>query len=232
MARPAHTHARPNVGSADRGWICQLKSVGAIGGAVYAVTALLLLAVVVARLVWGLPVGDLTRDPAVVAGTHPFVGWLSNVGILGWCAAASICLFTAGVPRNRECQQGTGRFLFAAGLFTLLVLIDDFFMLHDEVFPGYLGVGEMPFYCFCGVALGALILVFRGQILSADYGVFFVAVLCFGVSIIFDVVSKQTWVTGLFFFEDGIKLLGIVSWALYFGKLSYASLEEDRGQAA
>ncbi len=228
MSGVDHVPVPSPAGATDRGWKYQLRSIGAVGVAAYALTTLLLFAVVVARLVWDLPVGDLTRDPAVVAGTHPFVGWLSNVGILGWCAAASICLFTAGVLGNQHVRRGTRRFLCAAGLFTLLMLIDDLFMLHDEVFPVYLGIGETPFYWFYGVVLGVLILVFRERILSTDHFVLVVSLLCFGASVFFDLLSKHTWVTGLFLIEDGFKLFGIVSWALYFGNLSYRSLLEDR----
>ncbi len=202
-------------------------SLGWVGVAAYGGTILLLLLVVVARLAWHIPVGDLTRDPATVAGTHPFVGWLSNVGVLGWCATASICLFTASVLRRRDHRPDTARFLLAAGLFTLLMLIDDQFLLHDEVFPKYLGVSETLWYLFYAVAFAGLIVVFHEQIQRSNYGLLCVSVACLGLSVAFDVVSGFTWVTGLFLLEDGFKLLGIVGWALYFGSVCYRSLAEE-----
>lgn len=40
----------------------------------------------------------------------------------------------------------------------------------------------------------------------------------------FDLVPRLTWVTGLFLIEDGLKLLGIVGWALYLGSACFRSL--------
>jgi len=198
-----------------------------VGVAAYGGAILLLLLVVVARLAWQIPVGDLTRDPAAVAGTHPFVGWLSNVGVLGWCVTASICLFTASVLRRRGGQQGDARFLFAAGLLTMLVLIDDLFVLHEGVFPIYLGVPGNVFIPFYAAMLAALILVFRDQIRSSNFGLLCLSVICLGLSVVFDLVSRFTWVTGLFLIEDGFKLLGIVGWALYLGSACFRSLVEE-----
>jgi hypothetical protein len=37
----------------------------------------------------------MTNDTAAIARIHPIAGILSNLGVLLWCASASICLFAA-----------------------------------------------------------------------------------------------------------------------------------------
>jgi hypothetical protein len=226
-SRPEARRIPSKAGATNRARRGPFGTITWFGVGLYVATGVLLLAVVVARLVWNVPVGDLTRDPATVAGTAPFVGWLSNVGILGLCAAASICLFTWAVLRDRESCSGARRFLRCAGLFTSLVLIDDLFMLHDAVLPDYLGIGEAPLYCAYAIGLGSLLILFRREILSSRYGILVVALFFFGVSIFFELISRHTWVTGHFLLEDGSKLIGIMSWALYFGTFAHDSLRDE-----
>ena len=61
-----------------------------------------LVLVALASLYLDISVVDLTRDIAVVAGVHPLTGMVSNIGILLWCAAAAICLFSSSVLRHRK----------------------------------------------------------------------------------------------------------------------------------
>ena len=69
------------------------------------------------------------RDLAQTCGYPIGVGMISNIGILLWGAASSICLFTAfSESINRE----SSKLLLLGGLFSGLLCIDDFFLLHDR----------------------------------------------------------------------------------------------------
>ena len=52
----------------------------------------ILVAMVVVRVLFKVSMAAMTRDVTAIANIHPFSGILSNLGILLWCAAASICV--------------------------------------------------------------------------------------------------------------------------------------------
>lgn len=69
-----------------------------------------------------IPVSIMTRDMAAIAKVHPFTGVVTNVGVLLWCAAAAICLFSCSLLRQRG-HQPEARFLWWAGLMTVAYLL-------------------------------------------------------------------------------------------------------------
>jgi hypothetical protein len=60
---------------------------------------------------------------------------ISNLGVIGWCAAAAMCLFCAGVLRKRDDPSERRNFLAASGCLMGLLLFDDLFLLHEIFFP-------------------------------------------------------------------------------------------------
>ena len=197
----------------------QLRAVAPALWTVYATLAAMVLGVVLAKYLAGVSTADLVRDPAVVAGTHPFVGWLSNVGIVLWCSTAAVCLFSAFIIRTRAGDRETRSFLLCAGLLTSLFLLDDFFLIHDEVFPRYLGVHENLFYGAYALLAVLFVFRFRELIRRSEFVLLVLALLMFALSIGADFLSSFVWFTGLLLFEDSLKLFGIAAWFLYFVRL-------------
>ena len=52
-----------------------------------------LLAITAASLFLGVSMPNMTRDITAIANVHPLSGVLSNLGILLWCVAATVCGF-------------------------------------------------------------------------------------------------------------------------------------------
>lgn len=82
----------------------QSKTLFKIFFSIYIPIIVLLVLIVLVSLKTGIPVGTFTRDAAVTAGKagltpsialqiNPFLGLISNLGILLWCICASICFF-------------------------------------------------------------------------------------------------------------------------------------------
>ena len=71
---------------------------------------------------------------------------ISNIGILLWGAASSICLFTTfSESINRELSK----LLLLGGLFSGLLCIDDFFLLHDRyIGPDFLNLTYLAISIF------------------------------------------------------------------------------------
>ncbi|MBK7886761.1 MAG: hypothetical protein IPJ86_05465 [Bacteroidetes bacterium] len=61
-----------------------------------------------------------------------YIGFFSNVGIMIWSAAVTICFY--GMANRWKCKCKTQQFLLFSGIITLLIP-DDLFQLHELVFP-------------------------------------------------------------------------------------------------
>jgi hypothetical protein len=171
----------------------------------------LLFLVTIAVFSWRIPVSSLTRDMASIADVHPLIGVVSNIGILLWCATAVICLFSRSLLR----QQGLhveARFLFWAGLMTLVLLVDDLFMIHEYIAPVHFHVNEKLVLASYACGAGAYLLSHRRLILAANYHLLAAAMVLFTASMLVDIADGRGWWR---LGEDGFKILGIASWLGY-----------------
>ena len=172
----------------------------------------------------GTPIGTFTRDPATVIGFSPFVGLVSNLGILLWSATAAIALFSAAVLRKQKPEMAS--FYLFTGLVTAMLLFDDWFLFHEVVFPHYLLIPEKVLFAVYIVILSVYLLRFSRSIAQTEYAILLLAVAFIGASTLWDLVLPllQIAVPGHAFFEDGLKMCGIVAWAAYFIRSSFHSI--------
>ena len=167
---------------------------------------------------FSVPVAFFMRDTAVVLDGNPFAGFASNIGIIFWCTTAAVCLFSAAVSRQQVAKPVQTRFLLFAGLLSLMLLIDDFFLIHDKVFPVYLNIPETAAYAVYMLLILVFLFQFRRHILKTEYFLLLLACGFFASSILSDMVMAQDgWQTLL---EDGLKLIGIATWCFYFLRTS------------
>lgn len=169
----------------------------------------------VAIHIWkGTDYGNLTRDPVAVADVPIWTGFISQIGIFFWAAAAMVCLFSSVVlprtPKNARIRL----FFFASGALTLLLGLDDAFLLHEEVFPR-LGVPEHAVYAAYVGAVMYYLVAFRVTIGDSEFLLLGIALSGFALSVLSDLVA------GPFLFEDGVKLLGIVTWLTYYARTTF-----------
>jgi hypothetical protein len=168
--------------------------------------AILLLAALQTRI----PTAFLVRDPAQLAKYPVYVGLLSNVGVLLWCACAAIYLYSATLAGQRE----VARFFLGAGLVTAMLGLDDFFILHEEVLPATLGVAEEAVLAAYGLAMLAFLGRFARLILRTEFLLLGLTFGFMGGSIVLD---GGVFNQGLnYLLDDGLKLLGIVGWLAYY----------------
>ncbi len=180
---------------------------------VLSISAFLIGIVLLFNLVGGIPIGNLTRDPSAIMGAPFYTGILSQTGIFFWSASAAICMFSAKIISKNPDSFKFKRFLFFSGLLTMLLGLDDIFLLHESVFP-YLGIHEKVVYAtYAGLVLFYLV-KFYPTILKTEYILLVMALGFFALSVIFDKSS----IPGIdpYLLEDGVKIAGIVSWMFYF----------------
>ena len=182
-------------------------------------SAILYLAILYISNIYNIKLNLVVRDLAQTCGYPIGVGMISNIGILLWGAAASICLFTTfseGI--NRE----SSRLLLLGGIFSSLLCIDDFFLLHDRyIGPDFLNVTYLSISIF---------LLVRFQRILKNIGLFnlIISILFLGLSIFFDGVIQQVFnqsyqLTQLI--EEGFKFIGITCWLNFWCKASSYALK-------
>jgi hypothetical protein len=163
---------------------------------------------------YNVPAHDLTRDPAAVMNGAYYMGLLSNWGIMLWSATAGICLMAALLIREHAPRVGT--WLFASGLLTLLLAVDDMFMLHETVFPDVFGIHEKLIYVLYSLVGGAYLLYFLPQILRRHYLFLILSVFFLGLMAVSDSIGR--WVDIPTALEDSFKYIAIVFWLVFFTK--------------
>jgi hypothetical protein len=166
----------------------------------------------------------LTRDPVAVLGGHPFVGFFSNLGVLLWCASASVCLFSFAILRQRRNNQSFSSFFLLFGCFTFVLLLDDLFLIHEVLAPSLYIPEKIILTCYF-VLLFTLLNHFKKIINRTRRLMLIAAFFCFVASIFLDLILVSGVINGLF--EDMFKLLGIVSWLGYFSQVGFQVLNNS-----
>jgi len=180
---------------------------------------------------------NFTRDPLAVTKSPFYIGAISKIGVLLWCAAACMCFLTAGVLRSVSASIDRCRFFLWAGVGTTVLLIDDFFLFHDVIAPEYFSVPSEATYTVYGGLAIYFFLKYQAVILKSSYSVLILATFFLSGSVGVDVLNDNEVVPYLvnvrdaqFLLEDGLKLFGIAGWFSYFAWECYVSLVQHSRQ--
>lgn len=153
---------------------------------------------------------EILRDPAQQSGESSFLGFLSNIGVFLWIGSTSLSFFftfNKYVLKSRIYKE----LFFLIGLLSLLLAIDDFFMIHDRYVNQKI--------CYATYALCAVLIFVRHfkTILLLDAFAFFTAGICLALSIIADLMEKKTVFSyeQVQIVEEGFKFVGAATW-FYF----------------
>ena len=113
-----------------------------------------------------------------------------------------------------------------SGIMTMILVLDDLFLLHEEIFPEHLGIPQkFVLLGYMGLTLVGIV-VFRKSILGTEYLLLLIALGFFGLSVFVDVFDHEIdalighW---RYLFEDGFKFLGIVSWLGYYWRTCFTA---------
>ena len=165
------------------------------------------------------------RDLAQTCGYPIGVGMISNIGILLWGAASSICLFATFSESitNKEASK----LVLLGGIFSGMLCIDDFFLLHDR----YIGP---DFLNFTYLSISIFLLVrFQRTLKKIGFFNLVISILFLGLSIFFDGVIQQIFNQNYEFtqlIEEGFKFLGIACWLNFWCKAASYALKFDNPQ--
>ena len=174
----------------------------------------------------GIDSQKVIRDLAQTCSTPAGVGLLSNLGYLLWLAAAAVALFTTygGLPGIKGKQK---ELLACGGWFSLILCIDDMFLLHDRY------IGQTFLYVLYMLFSVLIATRYRKQLIACKGEIFLLAVALLGTSIAVDLlqpVERDQPAVYMFtqLLEEGAKFLGIATWVFYWCQASALSIRTVR----
>jgi hypothetical protein len=177
------------------------------------------------------PVYEYLDDPVGYIGKM-YYGIGSNVGMLFWCSAAAICLFSGALLKRAGAYRiEFARFLWFSGVVTAILLLDDLFLLHDRVIPIYTRVDQEALYIGYVAMLGLYLFEFRNTLLKTELLPLVLAFVLMATSVFVDEAVENGWLSISYsplsyLVEDGSKLLGISMWFLYFARVCWLQMRQ------
>jgi hypothetical protein len=173
---------------------------------VYGLTLLLMGATFFAARLMDRSMRDFSQDPTEILDGPAYIGFLAGVATVVWSVGVTSCLL-AWLATGRSARSP---FLWSA-LFVTALLADDLFRLHESYYP-QLGLSQLLVATVYGGAGTAYLWVFRNFVRGNDGWLFLLGLALLGTS----VATDQFVDDGPWFTEDGTKLLGAVTWAVFY----------------
>jgi hypothetical protein len=176
-----------------------------------------------------IPLSYLTRDPAEIMGANSYIGFVSNLGVLMWCGAAAISLFTALVLYQAPHSPHATLYFLVSAAITLIFLFDDLLMLHERFGPNQLHMPQPLIMAIYACMLLLYLTVFRATILEMDSIFLWFCFGFFGLSVISDALSDVIPQLKNYVIEDGSKFFAIVSWLSHITLSALAHVQQTIG---
>lgn len=163
----------------------------------------------------------LVLDPMVAADVsgdccHTYYGIISNLGVFGWIAAATVSTFAAIVMWRFNLKSEFILFAAFAALFSFALGFDDAFLFHENIAPKF-GIPQTGILAGYILFAGFYCLLGWRVIWRSDLFLFVSAGTFLALSMGLDVVLHSTD-SNIVFAEDGAKFIGISCWLVYHFK--------------
>jgi hypothetical protein len=179
----------------------------------------------------GQPIYVLFQDIFYVA--QVYIGFVSNIGAFVWAFAIAICVYVGVLLFNQREQRNASYFFLYAAVLSILLMLDDFFMLHEIIYPRYFHIGSDIIYSIYAALGIGFVVKFKKIILQSDLIILFLSFGFFALSIFFDELRESIAISDYWIIaEDGSKLIGVIYWLAYFsitGK-SYLLVKVEKTQ--
>ena len=158
----------------------------------------------------GLSVRQIIRDPAQNLNHSSFMGFVSSIGSWVWLSAGIVCLFSASVG-GRTTDKKHMELLVLMGIVSVILAVDDFFLLHDRYLP------QKAVFLFYAVYTITLLIRYFRTIMEIDGWTFLMAGGLLAASIFTDTSQRKIPLEYMQVqvIEDGFKFVGAVTW-FYF----------------
>ena len=179
----------------------------------FSVIFLLLSCIQIIHVLKNIPYSNLTRDPNAIAEFPKYIGFISQFGILLWAGSTVVCFFGYFLTYKYKAEAIISRFLIFFGFFSLILCLDDTYMLHEEM--AHRGFIEQYFYLLYVVMLILFMINFWKLFFSTNYILLLISAAFLACSILQDQFNGENYLL-----DDSFKLSGIVFWFIYCFKTS------------
>ncbi|WP_422079673.1 hypothetical protein [Ulvibacterium sp.] len=170
----------------------------------------------------GFGIMEILRDPAQQSGTSSFLGFMSNIGIWLWISSAAICFFFVFAPR-KVVRKNFRELFFLTGMLSILLAIDDFFMIHDRYVNQKI--------CYLAYAIFAVTLFIRHYktIIRLEGFAFLLAGAFLALSIFTDLIQSRVPLSYEYVqvIEEGFKFTGAATWLYFNTRVPYSLLNTN-----
>jgi hypothetical protein len=222
-----------------KGSIKQIRSSWPLLIGIYSPGILLFLgAGILSQIIPHLTIPELVGDVAVIGKIPFYSGAISQLGLLLWSAATTLCFFTYfSLKKTDGVRKESLNFMLSSGLLSGYLMLDDTYMLHEEFFPDYLKIiPEQMVIIILGISMLAYLFFNRNEILRGDYSLMLLAFMFFGISVTLDAIPTHLYGNIYFLekiehlFEDGAKFSAIVTWVTFYARYSFQQLSKQFSQ--
>jgi len=172
----------------------------------------------------GFEIMEILRDPAQQSGESSFRGFLSNIGIWLWVCSAAISFFFVLVSDTIINKNSKG-LLLLTGILSLLLAVDDFFMIHDRY------VSQKICYLVYAIFIGFLFIRHFKMIIEIEGFAFLLAGILLASSIVTDIIQSKIPLDYQYVqvIEEGFKFIGAATWLYFIGRVASSTLVPTKG---
>ncbi|MCG8357286.1 MAG: hypothetical protein MI920_17115 [Kiloniellales bacterium] len=170
------------------------------------------------------------KDPLALAGRSPFLGAVSNLGVVVWCMTASIAVFTGLLISRREKLPDSGALFIVCGVLTAVLMLDDLYMFHEDVAPMSLGIPEPLVLAVYAAAGLAYLIKFARRLRDLQPALLIVSAAMFATSMLADLLITDQSTQLASMSEDGTKFVGIVAWAAFHIRACWLAIGPSDGE--
>jgi hypothetical protein len=169
-----------------------------------------------------IPFGIIFSDPTEYLEYNRLNGLVLYLGIFLLISSAAVCIFNYFILRSRDHTGSEGRFLLFFGLFSILLAVDDLFMVHEGVSDAVATVtavtddlGEAITFAVYILVFAFFTLKYRKVIYRTEYFLFIVSIVFFVLSISLDLLPVSLPDNPLFKGEEIFKFFAFITWFVY-----------------
>jgi hypothetical protein len=169
-----------------------------------------------------IPFGIIFSDPTEYLEYNRLNGLVLYLGVFLLISSAAVCIFNYFVLRSRGHAGSEGRFLLFFGLFSVLLAVDDLFMVHEAVGDVVAtaaavtdDLGEAITFAVYILVFAFFTLKYRKVIYRTEYFLFIVSIVFFVLSISLDLLPLSLPDNPLFKGEEIFKFFAYITWFVY-----------------
>lgn len=169
--------------------------------------------------------GYLYGDPNSIAKQPPSYGMLTFLGVMLWATGGAVATFAGLARRGLVGGDAVSGFLLVGGLLTLAMAADDLFTFHEN-YARHVFLSEARVMAIYGLWAAIWLVAYRKVLLRGEWLLLALGFAGLAGSAVSDVLEDKLHLA--IPVEEQCKQFGIMFWALFLVRASWAALRPER----